>query len=487
VGGGQFRKFIAFVNQNIKEMNGFLLIILFILIAAISGATSYALFKTKVEGEKGFTLVVNNSFCIRNKILKLSDCMVMSENENFNFDDAKTMIEKKGTPDFSKIAPASDTDTSSGLYATLDDDGTSYYYRGDVENNYVSYAGFIWRIIRRNGDGSVRMIYQGKSVTDKANPITTEYNTSYWDPTFVGYKYTKDFERKDGTVDTGFSSFDENTMYYFATNYIYDATTEQFKLSGEMKSGTWEVMHLDAQSKYYYTCFSTSETVTCPVLMKITGYINSKQAKLRFISYSSKSYERAVENTTDSNAKLKLDSWYETNILNKKDSSNKSYADYLSDEIFCNDRSITSGDGFSLVPTTFYGTYTRLYSEKTPSLKCPQENDQFTTNRMKGNGALKHPVGLITADEVALAGGVYGIVNEKYYLNFGIRYFTVSPSYFTSYYRYACVWLVLPTGNFGISVNVANSFGVRPVLNLKSDVQIISGNGTSQNPYQIRI
>jgi len=485
VGGGQFRKFIAFVNQNIKEMNGFLLIVLFILIAAISGATSYALFKTKVEGEKGLTLVVNNSFCIRNKILKLSDCMVMSEDENLNFDDAKAMIEKKGTPDFSKIAPASDTDTSSGLYATLDDDGMSYYYRGNVSNNYVSYAGFIWRIVRRNGDGSVRMIYQGKSVTDKANPITMEYNTSYWDPAFVGYKYTKDFERKNGTVDANFTSFNETTVYYFGTSYTYDTATERFKLSGEVKSGTWERVHLDAQSKYYYTCFETSGDATCPVLMKITGYVNSKQAKLRFISYSSKSYEKAIENTTDSDAKLKLDSWYEANILNKKDLNNHSYADYLSDEVFCNDRSFSGGDGFNLVPTTLYGAYTRLVSQTKPSLKCPKVNDQFTTGETKGNGDLKYSIALITADEVALAGGVNGQANEKYYLNFGIYYWTMSPYSFHSSSRNAFVWSVGPTGNLYPWSNVPYLIGVRPVLSLKAGVQIISGNGTARHPYQV--
>src|SRR5699024_8456735 len=54
-------------------------------------------------------------------------------------------------------------DSEIGLYAAEDDYGTSYYYRGNVKNNYVSFAGFTWRIIRENGDGSVRMIYSGTS------------------------------------------------------------------------------------------------------------------------------------------------------------------------------------------------------------------------------------------------------------------------------------------------------------------------------------
>ena len=66
------------------------------------------------------------------------------------------------TPDFSKgEPPASGTNTGSGLYKTEDDDGTSYYFRGAIDNNYVSFAGFTWRIVRINGNGTIRLIYKG--------------------------------------------------------------------------------------------------------------------------------------------------------------------------------------------------------------------------------------------------------------------------------------------------------------------------------------
>ncbi len=60
---------------------------------------------------------------------------------------------KSGTPDFSKVAT-----TDEGIYSAVDDYGTSYYFRGVVENNYVKFAGAYWRIIRINGDGTIRMI-----------------------------------------------------------------------------------------------------------------------------------------------------------------------------------------------------------------------------------------------------------------------------------------------------------------------------------------
>ena len=50
------------------------------------------------------------------------------------------------------------------IYETTDTDGKpTYYYRGSVENNYVKFAGYFWRIIRINSNGSIRMIYDGTS------------------------------------------------------------------------------------------------------------------------------------------------------------------------------------------------------------------------------------------------------------------------------------------------------------------------------------
>ncbi len=55
-----------------------------------------------------------------------------------------------------------ETDKSDrGLYQSTDDYGTTYYYRGNVKNNNVYFAGFYWQIVRINGDGSIRLIYNG--------------------------------------------------------------------------------------------------------------------------------------------------------------------------------------------------------------------------------------------------------------------------------------------------------------------------------------
>ena len=49
---------------------------------------------------------------------------------------------------------------NSGLYKAEDDDGATYYYRGVIDNNWVEFAGFYWRIVRINGDGSIKLIIQ---------------------------------------------------------------------------------------------------------------------------------------------------------------------------------------------------------------------------------------------------------------------------------------------------------------------------------------
>lgn len=87
------------------------------------------------------------------------------------------------SPDFSKSACSTCESTESGVFATEDDYGTSYYYRGSVENNYVDFAGKIWRIIRINGDDSVRIILNDVLET------TSSFNSAHTDNAYVGYMY----------------------------------------------------------------------------------------------------------------------------------------------------------------------------------------------------------------------------------------------------------------------------------------------------------
>ena len=128
-----------------------------------------------------------------------------------------------------------------GIYESEDDLGTSYYFRGNIENNYVKFAGYYWRIIRINGDGSIRMIYDGTSAHANGESSTdrqigeSAFNTGQFDNAYVGYMYgtpeSSTYEEthaniNDSTVktvidnwyktnieDTGYSSYVADAIY----------------------------------------------------------------------------------------------------------------------------------------------------------------------------------------------------------------------------------------------------------------------------------
>ena len=291
--------------------------------------------------------------------------------------------------------------TTGTVFSVTDDWGTSYVFAGAPTDNWVRFAGYYWRIIRINGDGSIRMIYAGTSTSTSGTDDQIQegsYNSKYNDNAYVGYMYGS----------TGASS-----------------------------------------------------------------------------------YASTHANNTDSTIKGILDSWYKTNIVDK------GHSDKVSTEAgFCNDRKTQSGviSGYG---TTGYGTNATTYaplgrlmsngswkSSQTPSLKCSQiGNDMFTVSgSSKGNHKLTYPIGLITSDEVVLAGGFAGSSNNSYYLYTGEYYWTMSPYYFFSTGS-AHVFRVYSDGNLNSNF-VNGTRGVRPVINLKADITI-TGEGTSSNPYKV--
>ena len=267
--------------------------------------------KVNVYGQTSDTVAqAEDTYCKDNGINKLSDCMLVMNNHEASAEAAGTAIVAKGTPNFAKIAPNSDEED--GLYAAADDEGTSYYYRGAVRNNYVSFAGFTWRIIRRNGDGSVRMIYSGKSTSDTGTSVTignSQYNSKYWDPAYVGYKYNEKFSLHENNETTGYNWFTNTQKYNFGTGYTFDESTKKFTLTGTIKQLTWKDNSSEIVSGKLYSCLNTS----CNVVYKITGYQSDTRMTVQPISYSSDSYDSAVINNTNSVIKNTIDTWYKNN------------------------------------------------------------------------------------------------------------------------------------------------------------------------------
>lgn len=90
--------------------------------------------------------------------------------------------------------------TSEGLIASSDDDGATYYFRGAVTNNYVTFAGLTWRIVRINGDGSVRLILD--DITD----TLANYNSDMED--YEDTSHTDLFTSLESFYDSNLSNYD---------------------------------------------------------------------------------------------------------------------------------------------------------------------------------------------------------------------------------------------------------------------------------------
>ncbi len=271
--------------------------------------------------------------------------------------------------------------TGSGLYKSTDDDGDSYYFRGNV-NNYVSFANQLWRVIRVNGDGTIRLLYN----TDIDKSV---FNNAHDDEKYSGYTY--DNENVCTKENPCISSFD-------AKNNLF---------------------------------------------------VNNM-------------------NMTNSDVKTYLENWYISNL--------KLYDNYISLDSYCNDTTyVVSGNNY------YYGAYDRIYKQYQPSLKCPD-----TSQLYGGNYKLK--IGLMTADEANYAG-----LNMKtpHATNNNYLYYSSNWWFMTSGWKYITSSATSTAGlntTIGITpqIFVAYTFYVRPVINLKSNTLITSGDGSLSNPYVIK-
>ena len=395
------------------------------------------------------------------------------------------------------VAVTGAEDTYGYLCKTKDDYGDSYYYRGNVTNNYVKFADKYWRIIRINGDGTVRVIYDGTSAhangeSSEDRQIGTSAFNDCWkkdnvyeatdsdisyDNAGVGYMYGNRDAIVEATEYSSSTSFKNTSTYYIAKEYTYDVATDRFTLKDPIA-----VLGSAMTSDYvgYYTFGKTDASYSSSdELMKIFSVTvgdSSASANCGYVRYGTSSKEVAQTNTNDSTIKTYLDDWYKANISGTENEQ------YLADNIFCNDRSFASnnsGTGAG-VSETYYNWGDWHASKST--LKCPQQNDAFTvSDTTNGNGALTYPIGLITTNEAVLAGG-WDAYNKGYYLYSGSWYWASSPIIFNGYF--ARVIYVNGSGYAYDNNYVSYPCGVRPVLNLSAEV-LAKGIGTMNDPYHL--
>lgn len=109
------------------------------------------------------------------------NCQILAANGG------KSAIIDKGTPNFDNIAT-----TNEGVFAIGDNNGTGYYYRGAVTNNYVLFNNDYYRIVRVNGDGSIKLIYQGPTASSNGIIATSSYSDVQGTNAFIyGNSYIK--------------------------------------------------------------------------------------------------------------------------------------------------------------------------------------------------------------------------------------------------------------------------------------------------------
>ncbi len=130
-----------------------------------------------------------------------------------------------------------------------------------------------------------------------------------------------------------------------------------------------------------------------------------------------------------------------------------------------------------------------MVTKKEASLVCPNTADLFSAkgSEGKGNKELEKPIGLITADEVALAGGLYGTKNDRYYIKTGASFCTMSPCEFNSGLGAIIEITVHSAGELSDFNASFTDAGVRAVINLKSAVLLAGGNGTMEDPYTVKL
>jgi len=146
---------------------------------------------------------------------------------------------------------SNNTSDASGLYKSTDtnDGSPTYYFRGAVENNYIDFAGFTWRIVRINEDGTIRIVMQdgiNDNTSYKFNPTISGFKYMYYSNSNVenGAKYILDNWYQTNIVDREYGDYVVKGNYYCeqakvktsssytsgsATMTLYSSYTPNFK------------------------------------------------------------------------------------------------------------------------------------------------------------------------------------------------------------------------------------------------------------------
>ena len=349
---------------------------------------------------------------------------------------------------------------------------------------WLSYDGSVDQNSLLGGNFSAHIYAQGNS--GNTCPGSIETKPTLYDK-LLSDKSTRPGERTDfskvltdNNTNTLYTSTeDSKTVYYFAGN-----ATDNWVKFGKNASNQdlyWRIIRTNSDGGVRLLYHGTSTTATDAYIG--TSAFNSSYNDIAYVSYmygSLGSIANARTNQTNSSTiKTAIDNWY-------KDNLNTNYGKYLSTTaVYCNDRSTSDN--------TYFGAYTRLKTNKTPSYDCAATEDKFTADTSTGNGKLTYPIALMTADEVSFAGGLWATnASTWYYYNSakgsstGSTYWWLLSPYNwngSNAYVFSVYGSSIP-GYLGNS-NVDATGGVRPSVSLKSCVKTSGGDGSASAPYTI--
>ena len=294
------------------------------------------------------------------------------------------------------------------------------------------------------------------------------------------------------TANTLYKATENGTdVYYFAGQDTESTPINNWVKFGKNSSNQdlyWRIIRTNHDGSIRLLYHGTSTTATDAYIGQ--SAFNTTENSPKYVGYmygnSDTTPEEARTNTNDSTIKAYIDNWYANNMT--------SYTKYLSTTaVYCNDREVGSGTYSTTASKFHYAAYTRLYTNKTPTYDCTNDNDKFTVDASTGNGKLTYPIALMTADEIAYAGGVIGTNAPMwYYTNITLEsstgeeyWWSLSPNYWSG--NFARSWLVGGSVGPGRLNNsgVGYSYGVRPAVSLKACTLYSTGNGTSETPYEI--
>ena len=350
----------------------------------------------------------------------------------------KTAIEAKTAPSFANIETG-----NAGMYSYTEGTGKTYYYRGAVDNNWVKYGKF----------KEDQIVYRGFKKEDSTDEVWFDSENNK--PNYIDYPALAECQAGVSLDDYG------STYNYKCKEVIYAHKGDDMY---------WRIIRVDKDNKIkmiYAGSKAPSESTKVVITgtdtnMGMTTYNNDyNHAEYVGFQYTTGS-QRGT--TTNSTIKTYLDNWY-TKYFNENISTSRFIT-----TTFCNDRN-TSSTWASTGSSIYYAPYTRLSADTPiPTFEC-NTADVVTNN-----------FGLITVDEIVLAGGKFGTDNSAFYLNNNMAYWAGSPGGFDD--GYSIVFGLYPFVGLGGGRVDYRFLAARGVVSLSSESKLL-GSGTYNDVYVI--